>query len=150
MITGSSNTIITMFYRARESEGEGMSHRGQSSGQDGSLSWQERVNTMAERIRHSFMNSELSDITFLVGPEKLAVPAHKTLLSFCSPVFQAQFNGPLSNAESSVIEITDMDSDTFINFLSVRFFKIWRQFGRFCQVYLLSSILLLITVPLFG
>ena len=104
--------------RVRESDG---SSRGQSSSQiNNGLSWQERVNTMTERIRHSFMNSELSDITFLVGPEKVAIPAHKTLLSFCSPVFQAQFTGPLSNAQSSTVEITDIDSDTFINFLSVR------------------------------
>ena len=54
----------------------------------------------------------MTDVTFVVGASpSMEITAHKLVLSARSPVFCAMFDGPL--AESSEIEIPDIDVDTF-------------------------------------
>lgn len=48
------------------------------------------------------------------------IPAHKTLLSICSPVFEAMFYGPLK--EKNEIPIVDASADAFREFLQFFYF----------------------------
>jgi hypothetical protein len=50
---------------------------------------------------------EGSDVTFLVGPEKIPIKAHKTALAFNSEVFHAMFYGGLTAEDNiSIDDIT--------------------------------------------
>ena len=61
-----------------------------------------------------------TDITFIIGDEKVEMKAHKIILMGRSPVFRAMFNGPL--AEKTDVTIPDTDQHSFSVFL--RYMKI--------------------------
>lgn len=63
-------------------------------------------------------NNHLCDVQFHFVEEDpvVSLMAHKLVLSFRSPVFQAMFFGPMAG-ECSKIEITDVDSSAFAELL---------------------------------
>lgn len=78
--------------------------------------------TFYDRIIHKLFNKDTSDFTFCFGPSKndqkklrMAVYAHKTLLSTISPVFAAMFSGNWK--ESTSVDITDASFDAFNVFI---------------------------------
>lgn len=82
------------------------------------LGWQEGRPTLSARAGYLLNNARMSDVKFLVGEQKAEVFGHKTILALGSPVFEAQFYGQVGNAVD-VIELPDMEPDTFLMFLKV-------------------------------
>lgn len=78
--------------------------------------WQLKATTVRERNELMFNNELLSDIRFVVGPNKDRVPAHKYVLAISSPVFLAMFYGRLPETGEEIV-ITDTDIDSFIELL---------------------------------
>ena len=73
--------------------------------------WQKVKETIKERSIFMFNNGLLSDVSLVVGASsdecdakksKIAIPAHKFVLSIWSPVFFAMFSGELSEKSDSV------------------------------------------------
>ena len=73
--------------------------------------WQKNKASINERISFMFNNDLLSDIRLVVRASsdevvpkksKMAIPAHKFVLSICSPVFFAMFNGEMAEKSDSV------------------------------------------------
>ncbi|ODN01256.1 BTB/POZ domain-containing protein 2 [Orchesella cincta] len=61
-------------------------------------------------------NGFLSDVTFLVGQQETPIEAHKLILAFISPVFEAMFYGPVDEASRetyATIGIPDIEPDAF-------------------------------------
>ncbi|VDI26582.1 BTB/POZ domain-containing protein 3/6 [Mytilus galloprovincialis] len=58
-------------------------------------------------LKHEIM----CDVIFLVGSEKKAIPAHKTILASRSPVFYTMFEGSLP--EKGEIAVPDIEENTF-------------------------------------
>ncbi|XP_060064975.1 BTB/POZ domain-containing protein 6-like [Ylistrum balloti] len=78
------------------------------------LDWQSGK-TLLECFDHLLTSSIGSDVTFLVGENKIRIPAHKLVLFSRSPVFYAMFEGPL--AEQGEITIPDISEQIFRLFL---------------------------------
>ncbi len=91
------------------------------------LGWQETRPALKTRASYLLNNSRMSDVKFLVGESKIEIYGHKTLLALGSPVFEAQFYGAVGEGAVDVIELPDMEPDTFLTFLKVfnYFIKIW-------------------------
>ena len=73
--------------------------------------WQKTKASITERGIFMFNNILLSDVSLVVGSSsdegepkksKMAIPAHKFVLSSCSPVFFAMFCGELAEKSESV------------------------------------------------
>ena len=75
--------------------------------------WQSAKENITERGLFMFNNDLLSDVSLVVRGSsdegepsakktKMAIPAHKVVLSFCSPVFFAMFCGELAEKSDSV------------------------------------------------
>ena len=73
--------------------------------------WQKRIASIKGRINFMFNNDLLSDVSLVVRASsdeddckksKMAIPAHKFVLSICSPVFFAMFNGEMAEKSDSV------------------------------------------------
>jgi hypothetical protein len=62
--------------------------------------------------RHMLENEIACDVTFVVGPNKDRVRAHKYVLISRSPVFYAMFCGPLAESGGDIV-IPDVDSRPF-------------------------------------
>lgn len=83
------------------------------------LGWQETRPALKTRASFLLNNSRMSDVKFLVGESKIEIYGHKTLLALGSPVFEAQFYGAVGQGAVDVIELPDMEPDTFLTFLKV-------------------------------
>ncbi|ODN04818.1 BTB/POZ domain-containing protein 6 [Orchesella cincta] len=81
------------------------------------LGWQESRPALVQRAGYLLNNSRMSDVRFLVGETKSEIHAHKTILALGSPVFEAQFYGSIGSGANDVIELPDMEHDTFLLFL---------------------------------
>lgn len=87
--------------------------------------WQNKKTTLKERLAYMFNNELLADVNFLINGEKedishrTIIPAHKFVLSISSSVFDAMFNGQLSDQSGKLetIEITDIEPDAFLNLM---------------------------------
>lgn len=88
------------------------------------LGWQENRSTLTARAGYLLNNSRMSDVKFLVGESKVEIYAHKTLLALGSPVFEAQFYGSVGSGAVDVIELPDMEPETFVMFLKVNKFLV--------------------------
>ena len=72
--------------------------------------WQKTIASITERGIFMFNNDLLSDVSLIAlsgdedDPEKrkMAIPAHKMVLSICSPVFFAMFCGKIAEKSDSV------------------------------------------------
>ena len=73
--------------------------------------WHKRKASIKERINFMFNNDLLSDVSLAVRAStceddckksKMAIPAHKFVLSICSPVFFAMFYGEMAEKSDSV------------------------------------------------
>lgn len=94
---------------------------------DQDRNWQSTKSSIKERLAFMFNNELMADVHFLMvlGKEidqNIVIPAHRFVLSISSSVFDAMFNGQLSDptAEDVAIEITDIEPAAFLNLL--RFF----------------------------
>ena len=61
------------------------------------------------------MNSKFSDVSFLVGEEKVLVRGHKAILALGSEVFERLFFGPMKTTSDQPIEIPDLTPVGFLN-----------------------------------
>ncbi|XP_055350048.1 BTB/POZ domain-containing protein 6-B-like [Paramacrobiotus metropolitanus] len=80
------------------------------------------VSSGIRKTLHAALSSgDLSDVQLAVGhdygPAKL-FPAHKTILSMCSPVFRAMFYGSLPENCDRPIDVPDVHPEAFANMLS--------------------------------
>ncbi|XP_041373947.1 BTB/POZ domain-containing protein 2-like [Gigantopelta aegis] len=76
--------------------------------------WQ-KGKSVIESLGYSLEENILCDVTFIVGENRKRIQAHRLILSLRSCVFLAMLTGPL--AEQDEIEIPDIDSDVFDQFL---------------------------------
>ncbi|XP_014674739.1 PREDICTED: BTB/POZ domain-containing protein 1-like [Priapulus caudatus] len=84
--------------------------------------WQATKTTCRERLAFLFNNEILSDVHFMVGvplPQQQRIPAHKFVLSVGSAVFDAMFNGPMSEDTTAALEIAlpDVEPAAFLALL---------------------------------
>ncbi|KAK3102024.1 hypothetical protein FSP39_008199 [Pinctada imbricata] len=79
-----------------------------------SVLWQ-YTKTLPECLLRMFEEEIACDVTFLIGQDTHEVMAHKVILISRSPVFYSMLEGPL--AEKGKITITDIDKESFIEFL---------------------------------
>jgi len=84
--------------------------------------WQSTRETLRERNKYMFLNSMISDVSFLVQDStkdhaaKVALPAHKYVLAISSPVFFAMFYGGIAE-QGNQIELPDCNSECLTEFL---------------------------------
>ena len=84
--------------------------------------WLKTSATIAERGFIMFNNDQLSDVSLVVrsGDEakksKMAIPAHKFVLSICSPVFFAMFCGKMAE-KSNAVELPDCEYEAVLEML---------------------------------
>ena len=75
---------------------------------------------LTQRNKRMFNNVLMSDVNFIVKDsetgKKVAIPAHKYVLSIGSPVFYKMFYGDLAEASNSV-EVVDADSTSLIDLI---------------------------------
>ncbi|XP_068680337.1 BTB/POZ domain-containing protein 6-like [Montipora foliosa] len=82
-------------------------------------SWQTKKRTIRERSKFMFNNDLFSDVKFVVrksdgeSESKIAIPAHKLMLSIGSPVFEAMFYGDLAETSDS-IELPDCKYESLL------------------------------------
>ena len=88
-------------------------------------SWQKRKASITERGIFMFNNDLLSDVSLIVRASsdegkpkksKMAIPAHKFVLSMCSPVFFAMFFGEMADKSDSV-ELPDCEYEGVLEML---------------------------------
>ena len=87
--------------------------------------WQIKMSTIKERTAYVFNNELLSDVQFIVPVSnaefseskkaKMAIPAHKFVLSISSPVFHAMFFGKMAETSDS-IELPDCEYESVLEF----------------------------------
>ena len=82
---------------------------------DADPNWQASLKSVRERNAVMFNSELMADVYFIVGEERLRVPAHKYVLSTGSSVFYTMFYGALPMKDD--IAITDVDSCAFLNLL---------------------------------
>ena len=87
--------------------------------------WQKAKETIRERGIFMFNNDLLSDVSLVVPASrdkseakksKMAIPAHKFVLSICSPVFYAMFCGKMAD-KSDTIELPDCEYEGVLEML---------------------------------
>ena len=87
--------------------------------------WNKTKANIRERGIFMFNNDLLSDVSLVVRSSsddsdvkksKMAIPAHKFVLSICSPVFFAMFNGELSEKSDS-IDLPDCEYEGVLEML---------------------------------
>ena len=83
------------------------------------INWQTARPTIRERSKFMFNNDLFSDVKFVVqkviaeSEDRQEIPAHKFVLSICSPVFEAMFYGELAETSDS-IELPDCEYDSLL------------------------------------
>ena len=90
--------------------------------------WGDETTQITERITYLFNNDLLSDVGFVVRSScgekhakrtKMAIPAHKFLLSIYSPVFYAMFCGEMAE-KSDTIDLPDCEYEGILEMLHVQ------------------------------
>ncbi|CAB4031169.1 BTB POZ domain-containing 6-like [Paramuricea clavata] len=80
------------------------------------VDWQSTTNTILERNRHMFNNSDMSDISFICDASDKTFCAHKYVLATSSAVFYAMFYGSLAEKES-IVRLPDTNEESLEQFL---------------------------------
>ena len=80
------------------------------------VDWQSTKNTILERNRHMFNNSDMSDISFTCEGSDKTFYAHKYVLSTSSAVFNAMFYGGLA-VKDSIVHLSDTNEESLEQFL---------------------------------
>ena len=80
------------------------------------VDWQSTKNTILERNRHMFNNSDMSDISFTCEGSDKTFYAHKYVLATSSAVFHAMFYGGLAEKES-IVRLPDAKEESLEQFL---------------------------------
>ena len=82
-------------------------------------SWQLNQKTQRESFKFLLNNTEMSDVTFVVGAKKeKRIPAHTFLLAARSPVFFAMFHGKMvQGSRENEIEVPDIEQEVFMEVL---------------------------------
>jgi hypothetical protein len=76
----------------------------------------EKTTTNMSKLWLRMLNGDcFSDTTFVVGPEKYVVKAHRAVLTVSSEVFETMFSGSFPTQDQ--IEIEDIDKEDFIEML---------------------------------
>ena len=78
--------------------------------------WQSTKNTILERNRHMFNNSDMSDINFTCKGSDKTFYAHKYVLGTSSAVFYAMFYGELA-VKDSTVHLFDTNEESLEQFL---------------------------------
>jgi hypothetical protein len=77
---------------------------------------QSTKNTILERNRHMFNNSDMSDISFTWAASDQTFYAHKYVLATSSAVFHAMFYGGLA-VKDSIVHLSDTNEESLEQFL---------------------------------
>jgi hypothetical protein len=80
------------------------------------VDWQSTKNTILERNRHMFNNSDMSDISFTCEGSDKTFYAHKYVLATSSAVFHAMFYGGFA-VEDSIVPLSDTNEESLEQFL---------------------------------
>ena len=80
------------------------------------VDWQSTKNTILERNRHMFNNSDMSDINFTCEGSDKTFYAHKYVLGTSSAVFHAMFYGKLA-VKDSTVHLSDTNEESLEQFL---------------------------------
>ena len=64
-------------------------------------------------LSNLFDNSQLDNVTFIVGPDKEKIPGNRTVFALQSPVLQAMLFGNMIEAKSDEIVISDITPQSF-------------------------------------
>ncbi|CAB3984227.1 BTB POZ domain-containing 6-like [Paramuricea clavata] len=80
------------------------------------VDWQSTKNSVLERNRHMFNNSDMSDISFACEGSDKTFHAHKYVLGTSSAVFHAMFYGELAEKDS-VVHLSDTNEESLEQFL---------------------------------
>ena len=78
--------------------------------------WQAEFKSVRQRNAVMFNSELMADVHFIVGEDKLRVPAHKYILATGSSVFFAMFYGGLASDDTD-IAIPDVEANAFLNLL---------------------------------
>ncbi|CAL8141329.1 unnamed protein product [Orchesella dallaii] len=74
------------------------------------------VMSVKAKLHQVLKNGVLSDVTFHVGQHEIPMKAHKLIMAFTSPVFEAMFYRPISDTAKDtddIVEIPDIEPDAF-------------------------------------
>jgi hypothetical protein len=80
------------------------------------VDWQSTKNTILERNRHMFNNSDMSDISFNCEGSHRTFYAHKYVLGTSSAVFHAMFYGGFA-VKDSIVHLSDTNEESLEQFL---------------------------------
>ncbi len=83
---------------------------------ESNVDWQSTKNTILERNRHMFNNSDMSDISFTCEGSDKTFYAHKYVLSTSSAVFHSMFYGGLA-VKDSIVSLPDTNEESLEQFL---------------------------------
>ncbi|XP_049299201.1 uncharacterized protein LOC125771986 isoform X3 [Anopheles funestus] len=75
--------------------------------------------SLSSRIEQFVNNEFMSDVTFIVGPEKQRIFAHRLHLVTASKYFYTMFYGNFAEAELDEIELKDEDPEIFITMMHI-------------------------------
>lgn len=67
---------------------------------------------LVKNLYQNLDEDSFTDVTFLL-PDGSQLKAHKVILALASPVFEAQFFGPLAQKGLDEVNVRDVDGDTF-------------------------------------
>jgi BTB/POZ domain-containing protein 3/6 len=93
------------------------------------MDWQSTKNTILERNRHMFNNSDMSDISFTCEASDKTFYAHKYVLSTSSAVFHAMFYGGLAEKDS-IVHLSDTNEESLEQFLRFLYTEECTLFGK--------------------
>ena len=80
------------------------------------VDWQSTKNSILERNRHMFNNSDMSDLNFTCEGSDKTFYAHKYVLGTSSAVFHAMFYGELA-VKDSTVHLSDTNEESLEQFL---------------------------------
>ena len=83
---------------------------------ESNVDWQSTKNTILERNRHMFNNSDMSDISFTCEGSHKTFYAHKYVLGTSSAVFHSMFYGGLA-VKDSIVTLPDTNEESLEQFL---------------------------------
>jgi BTB/POZ domain-containing protein 1/2 len=75
--------------------------------------WQASKGSVHERLLFLLHTHTMADVHFAVGGERCLIAAHRFLLCAGSAVFDAMFNGALSEQREAVVELPDIEPCAF-------------------------------------
>ncbi|XP_061506413.1 uncharacterized protein LOC133392091 [Anopheles gambiae] len=113
-LPNSSEQQETMTQSNSSSDSEGSSCDGLNYDTDTTLCW---------RLEKMVNNKLLSDVTFIVGPEKRRIYAHKQYLLTASEFFYKMFCGNFIEAQRKEVVLEDVDAELFLTILRLVYSK---------------------------